>query len=294
MTRLRALAVTVALTACGSDPAPPAGPDVYTLTGAPPTPEQLTVGDRVRTLILRVEDRAGADHRQTACAMTALLFDVTAMSTVVPAGIDASSDCRFYATPPETDWQRQRGVCAGAINVSSAALMDTVGYCPNPGARLPIENALTSCGALAGDRHGDVSSMDEGIPGDVVTDLAGRIELPTAVQILGPSDLPVFTWPASGDLEVTWRSTGATSAVVRIDAVTGEANTGPAIICRARQSGRVTVPQALLAQANFRANNARLRVWSYRDRTVTAEQGMTWRLVGATGSSMLLQGRSDR
>ena len=100
------------------------------------------------------------------------------------------------------------------------------------------------------------------------------------------------TRPASGDLDVQWTSADATSALVRIEpeGATNPAST-PTIVCVARTAGRVRVPQARIAQANFRAGDAGVGVWSYRDGTTMAEGGKTYRVSGAMGSSVLLQAR---
>ena len=82
------------------------------------------------------------------------------------------------------------------------------------------------------------------------------------------------------------------SALVRIEpeGATDPAST-PTIVCVARTAGRVRVPQALIAQANLRTTDVRVRVWSYRDGTTMAEGGKTYRVSGAASSSLVLQGR---
>lgn len=283
----------VAALGCGGDDATPSGVGSgYALTQRPPIPERVAAGDEVRSIVVFREDRTGATRDVTRCGLSTVLFDATAASTVVPAALDAESDCRFYASAPEVAFQRMRWVCAGAITVNAGSLMQSVGLCPSPGATVRYETTLTGCGTLSSDRRAQVGSLDEGVMGDVVTDLAGTALLPTGVTITAPSALPVATWPASGDLDVQWSSADATSALVRIEpeGATDPAST-PTIVCVARTAGRVRVPQALIAQANFRTMDARVRVWSYRDGTTMAEGGKTYRVSGAASSSLVLQGR---
>ncbi len=284
--------VSVALLGCGggdSAPATTAGSG-YALTQTPPVPQRVALNDNVRSLVVYREERAGAARDTTRCGLQTALFDATVASSVVPAAIDAASDCRFYASAPETDFQRMRWVCAGAVNVVAGTLMQNVGLCPSAGATVRWDSLLTSCGTLGADRSASLSSMDEGIPGDSVTDLAATARLPSAVVISAPSTLPVTTWPASGDLVVQWSSSDATSALVRLepDAASDPATT-PTIICVAHTAGQVTVPAALITQGNFRTFDARLHVWSFRDGTTTAEGGRTYRVSGAASSSVVLQ-----
>jgi len=252
----------------------------------------VAAGDVVRSIVVAREERAGASRDVTRCTLSTVLFDGAVASAVVPAGIEADADCRFYASAPEVDFQRMRWTCAGAIEVGAGSLSQNIGLCPSAGATVRYETELTSCGTLGTDRRATVTSVDDGIMGDVVTDLSAEARLPSAVAITAPTALAVTTWPASGDLDVQWTSADATSALVRIEpeGSTGGAST-PTIICVARTAGRVTVPQALIAQANFRTMDARVRVWSYRDTTVQAEDGKAYRVSGAMGSSVVLQQR---
>lgn len=286
-------AVLAVVGGCGGDEAvPPGTGSGYALTQRPPIPERVAAGDAVRSIVVFREDRTGTTRDVTRCGLATVLFDAPTASTVVPAGIDGAADCRFYASVPEVEFQRMRWVCAGAIAVSAGLLMQNVGLCPAAGATVRYETTLATCGTLSSDRRALLGSLDEGVMGDVVTDLAGTALMPTGVTLTAPSTLPVTTWPASGDLEVQWTSADATSALVRIEpeAATNPAST-PTIVCVAHTAGRVVVPQALLAQANFRAMDARVRVWSYRDGTTMAEGGKTYRVSGATSSSVLLQAR---
>lgn len=285
----RALAVAVVLAGCGDDAAPGGPGSGYALTQRPPIPERVAVGDVVRSIVVFREERVGAARDGTRCGLSAVLFDGAVASSVVPAGIEAEADCRFYASPPEADFQRMRWTCAGAIEVTAGPLTQNVGACPSPGAPVRYETDLTMCGTLSSERRATVTSVDDSIPGDVVTDLSVLALLPTPVVITSPTTLAVTTWPASGDLDVQWTSADATSALVRIERE-GTMG-GAAIVCVARTAGRVRVPQALIAQANFRTMDARVRVWSYRDATTTAENGKTYRVSGATASSVVLQGR---
>lgn len=287
-------AVLLVLGACGGDDAPGSGTGAgYALTQRPPVPERVAAGDAVRSIVVYREDRTGASRDVTRCGLMTYLFDATTASTVVAAGIDADADCRFYASAPEADFQRMRPVCAGAVDVAAGSLMQTVGFCPDASATMiRYDNELSGCGTLGSDRRATIGSVDDGIPGDVVTDLATTAALPTAVTITSPSALTVTTWPESGDLSVQWTSADATSALVRIEregAASGSAS--PTIVCVARTAGRVTVPQALIAQANFRAMDARVHVWSYRDVNALAEGGKIYRVSGAMSSSLVLQGR---
>ncbi len=264
----------------------------YALTERPPIPERVAFGESVRAIVVAREERVGASRDGTRCSLSTVLFEATTSETVTPAGIDSEADCRFYASAPEVVFQRMRWTCAGAVEVSAGLLTQNVGLCPAAGATVRYETELTSCGTLASDRRATVTSVDDGIMGDVVTDLSAEARLPTAVAITAPTALAVTTWPASGDLDVQWTSADATSALVRIEpeGSTNPAST-PTIICVARTAGRVRVPQALIAQANFRAMDARVRVWSYRDTTVRAENGKAYRVSGATASSVVLQQR---
>ncbi len=285
-----ALALLVSSAGCGDD-ATPTGPNDYALVNPAPIPQTLTAGERVRVLIVRRQDRLGADRRGVACGMTTLLFDVTQSAPNPPAAIDNANDCRFYGSDPTQSFPRQRQVCAGAINVSSGALMQTVGFCPS-GSNPALDVDFATCGDLGSTRMGTLSSMDEGVEGDAVTDLMARVELPTAPTITSPSSLPVTTWPESGDLELAWTSDGATSAMVRLaPAEGGDPASLPVIVCTPSRNGRARVSQEIIAQAMFRARDVRVEVWSYRDLEATAEGGTRYRVVGAMGSSVVLQGR---
>lgn len=295
MRSVRGAVATAAVMAlgCGGDDATPSGVGSgYALTQRPPIPERVAAGDAVRSIVVFREDRTGTTRDVTRCGLSTVLFDAPVSSTVVPAALDAETDCRFYGSAPEVDFQRMRWVCAGAITVAAGSLSQTVGLCPSAGATVRYETTLTGCGTLSSDRSALVGSLDEGVMGDVVTDLAGTALLPTGVTITAPSTLAVATWPASGDLDVQWSSADATSALVRIEpeGATNPAST-PTIVCVARTAGRVRVPQSLIAQANFRTMDARVRVWSFRDGTTMAEGGKTYRVSGATSSSVVLQGR---
>jgi hypothetical protein len=295
MRRTRAVltaVVALALGGCGGDAAPPGVGDGYVLTQRPPIPERVAAGDAVRSIVVFREDRVGARREAVRCGLSTVLFDAAGPSTVVAAGIDAAADCRFYASAPEIDFQRMRWVCAGAVTVTAGPLTQTVGLCPAAGATVRYETTLSGCGTLSSERVAQLGSLDEGIMGDVVTDLAAEARLPTGVTITAPTALTVATWPEAGDLDVRWTSADATSALVRIEP-DGDFDpaTAPTIVCVARTAGRVTVPQALIAQGNFRTRDVRVRVWSYRDGTTTAEGGKTYRVSGATSSSVVLQGR---
>ncbi len=285
--RAHTLALALALTACGGDDAPPSGPNGYTLSGNSPFPAQLAAGQSVRNLVLRAETRAGADMRQQRCGYSFVLFDVTRASTQTPAATGASGDCKLYTAPPESDYTPQRWVCAGGINTVSAALMQLQGFCPMMGATPPWEGDFRSCGGFFTDRAAAVSSADEIGPDDQVTDLTGSVRFPTAVEVTQPTGFTVTTWPASGDLVVAWTSAEATSAVVRVEP-DGATRAGPTIVCAPRVNGAMRVDAALIDRAGFRAMNARVHVWSYRETPAQAE-GHTWNLVGAMGTSLLLQ-----
>jgi len=288
-----ALAVASLGLGCGDDPAPTGPGAGYALPRRSPLPETLRLdAPTVRTLVVRHEERANPDGRGIVCGLSTLLFDVTAASANNPAALDETNGCRLYTEAPEGYYARQRQVCAGALSLRSGGLDDTLAFCPQPGGRVPTEQPLSSCGSIARDRTLSVLSADEGVEGDVVTDLMGTMRFPTAVIITEPTRLAIATWPASGDLVVAWESADATSALVRIERVpVGDASASPLIVCNPTQQGRVVVRQDLLAQAGFRTQNARVRVWSFRDEDTQAEGGQTYRLSGAMVSSLYLQAR---
>ncbi len=278
---------------CG-DEAPPTGPGSgYALPRRSPLPETLRLDTPpVRALVVRHEERANPDGRGIVCGLTTLLFNVTAASANNPAALDEANGCRLYTEAPEVYYARQRQVCAGALSLRSGGLDDTLSFCPQPGGRVPIEQPLSSCGSIARDRSLSVLSADEGVEGDAVTDLMGTMRFPTAVIITEPTRLAVTTWPASGDLVVAWESAEATSALVRIERVpAGDPSASPLIVCNPTQQGRVVVGQDLLAQAGFRMQNARVRVWSFRDEDTPAEGGRSYRLSGAMVNNLYLQAR---
>jgi hypothetical protein len=287
------LLAALALAGCGDDPAPTGPGAGYTLPRRSPLPETLRLEDGpVRTLLVRHEERANPDGRGIVCGLTTLLFDVTAASGNSPAAIDDTNGCRLYTEAPEVYYPRQRQVCAGAFSLRSGGLDDTLSFCPPMGARPPIEQALSSCGAIGRDRSATVLSADEGVEGDAVTDLTGTLRFPTAVIITEPTRLAIATWPEAGDLTVAWESAEATSALVRIERVAvADPSASPVILCNPTRQGRVVVRQDLLAQAGFRTQDARVRVWSFRDNDVQAEGGRTYRLSGAMVSNLYLQAR---
>lgn len=285
------LALALALCGCGDDATPSGGSSDYALPNPAPVPQALSAGDRVRVLIVRREDRAGAARRDVTCGLTTLLFDVTQSAPNPPAAIDNANNCRFYGSDPTRTFPQQRQVCAGAINVSSGALMQTIGFCPT-GSNPALDVTFPTCGDLGSTRMGALSSMDELGADDAVTDLMARVELPTAPAITGPSELPTTTWPESGDLDITWTSLDATSAMVRLTpAEGGDPASLPVVICTPSRNGRVRVSQEIIAQSMFRARDVRVEVWSYRDLDATAENGARYRVVGAMATNLVLQGR---
>lgn len=278
---------------CSDDSDGPAGPGSgYDLALTSPFPETLSLNDRLRTVVLRYEDRVNLDGRGTRCTATSLTLDVTSATAASPAAIDNANRCRLYTAAPELAWARQRPLCVGAYAIASGNLQEAITFCPQPGASaVRFEQTLSGCGGFASQRLAQISSVDEGVEGDAVTDLMGNVEFPSAVTITGPSALPIVTWPAEGDLTLTWEASGATSALVRVEAATvTDPSASPVIVCNPSRQGRVTVSQSLIAQANFRSLEARVRITSFRDREVTAA-GSTWRLSGATSSNLTLQAR---
>lgn len=287
--KLRALSTVAALVAvsCGNATPAPTGSNEYTLRGTSPYPERVTAAQTVRTLVLRGEDRAGADMRALRCGYSFMMFNVMRPSTQTPTAVDTSGDCRLYMTPPENDYTGQGWVCAGAISVSSGELTQTTGFCPVQGSAGPWEGDLRGCGGFFNRREATVSSVDEIGPDDQVTDLMGTVRFPTVPVIQQPTTLVVHTWPSSGPLTVVWNSLDATSAVVRIEP-DGATRMGPTIVCTPRTNGRMYIEAGLIDRGGFRAGTSRLRVWSFRETAVQAE-GHVWNLVGAVGSNVLLQ-----
>jgi hypothetical protein len=287
MTRARLLIAALALASCGDGAPAPETANGYTLSGNPPLPTRLAAGQSVRSLVLRAETRVGGVASAQRCGYQFALFDVTRASTQAPVASDSNGDCRLYMTPPESEYPAQQWVCAGAINTESGALTRNTGFCPLMGATPTWEADFPSCGGFFTDHAAAVSSGDEIGPEDHVTDLTGTVRFPTSVEVTQPTTFSVTTWPAAGDLVVAWTSAGATSAVVRVEPDT-PTRTGPTIVCAPRVNGAMRVEAALIDRAGFRASQSRLSVWSYREATVQAE-GHTWRLAGATGTSVQLQ-----
>jgi hypothetical protein len=286
MMRMQLLVATLTvLTACGGDT--PAGPNDYTLSGRNPLPEALTMGQQVRTVLIVAETRTGADMRGNRCGFQFPVFDVIRASEQTPQATGMSGDCRLYMAPPETAYNNQRWVCAGGFNVESGSLTQNQGFCPMEATAAPWEGTYRNCGALFESRSATLASVDEIGPDDQVTDLMGTVRFSTPPTVTQPTGFTVTTWPASGDLVVAWTSADATSAVVRIepDATT---RMGPTILCTPRTNGTMRIDAALIDMGRFRAAPARLRVWSYRETTVQA-MGRAWQLVGAMGTSVLLQ-----
>lgn len=282
-----ALFATLALASCGDSTPVPETPNGYTLSGTPPLPSRLAASQSVRSLVLRAETRVGGVATAQRCGYQFALFDVTRASTQTPLASDSSGDCRLYMTPPESEYPAQQWVCAGAITVESGALMQTSGFCPLMGATPTWDADFRGCGGIFSERSATVSSGDEIGPEDHVTDLSGTVRFPTSVLVTQPTTFSVTTWPATGDLVVSWTSSDATSAVVRIEPDTAT-RTGPTIVCSPRVNGTMRIEAALIDRAGFRASQSRLTVWSYRESTTQAE-GHTWKLAGAMGTSIQLQ-----
>lgn len=282
-----ALFAALALASCGDSTPVPESPNGYTLSGTPPLPSRLAASQSVRSLVLRAETRVGGVATAQRCGYQFALFDVTRASTQTPLASDSSGDCRLYMTPPESEYPAQQWVCAGAITVESGALMQTSGFCPLMGATPTWEADFRGCGGIFTERSATVSSGDEIGPEDHVTDLSGTVRFPTSVLVTQPTTFSVTTWPATGDLVVSWTSSDATSAVVRIEPDTAT-RTGPTIVCSPRVNGTMRIEAALIDRAGFRASQSRLTVWSYRESTTQAE-GHTWKLAGAMGTSIQLQ-----
>jgi hypothetical protein len=276
------------LAACSADPAAgDGGTGPSPLTQPPPLKQPLTVGAPVRTVVVRYEEREGLARRDTTCGVTALLFNTTANPTVTATTIDPAG-CRLYVADPDADLRRQRWLCAGALNVSSGALMSTFGLCPT-GTNVTFDTAFSMCGAIASSRTAAVSSMME-IAEDVVTDLNGTARFPAPVRMTAPNELGIGSWPANGPLEVRWTSADATSAMVTIEPETATA-TSPRIVCPAVLNGYVSVPATMIDQVGLRNITARLKVWSFRDGTTMAEGNNTYRISGAMVTNFTLQGR---
>lgn len=286
---MRRLALTLtALAGCyGEDP--PAVND-YALSGVSPLPERVAAGDHIRSIVVGHEVRAGAERRDQQCTVTALLFDATTASSTVAAQSDAESGCKFYATRPESDFTRQRWICAGAIGVTSASVREQLGFCPMPPTTAPVYRfTLGGCGNILGNGNAHLASMDEGIEGDVLTDLDADVTLPANVIIQSPSTLSTVTWPESGDLTVTWTGVGATSAVVRLEPTAPTATS--VIVCNPRRNGTQRIPADMIAQAMYRTTDVKVTVTAFRQTIVMAESGTGYTLAGSSSSNLVLQGR---
>ncbi len=296
----RTFVLVSAITSAGGcgDPVPVAPEGAtggYLLPRRSPFPEVLALdAPNPRGVVLRYEDRVNRDGRGTRCAVSTLLFDVTTAPMNPVLNIDNENGCRLYTSAPETFYPRQRHVCAGALSIRSGGLDTTLTFCPLMGAtRVAWDQDLPGCGNFSGDRRATVRSMDEGVEGDVVTDLNGTVEFPTAVRITGPSTLAVTSWPASGDLVVTWESAMATSALLRLElADVPDPSASPVVICNPARQGRVVIRQDMIAQGTFRTQNARVRVWSFRDTDTRAMGNTVYRMTGAMVSNLWLQGRN--
>ncbi|MBI5517595.1 MAG: hypothetical protein HY909_27745 [Deltaproteobacteria bacterium] len=288
--RSLALACCSALLAtCGGDPAAPQVNNSYALTGGSPYPERFMVGDQVRTILVREEFRTGADQRGNTCGLTALVFEVTNGSTVLPTTIDNDNNCRLYVQPVEAQYPRQRFQCVGALGVSNGGTTEQFGLCPQGASTPAFENDFRSCQALLANRRVRLTSGNEGIMGDVLMDLDAEVDMPGVVTIVKPSELPTATWPAAGDLDVEWRGLDATSAVVMLESMSAD---GPRIWCTPRINGQVRIRADMIEQVMFRTRDARVRIVALRDRTVMAEGGArAYRLSGASINSVRLQGR---
>lgn len=280
-----------ALGACSADPGGgDAGSTLTPLQQTPPLKQPLTLNAPVRTIVVRHEERAGAQRRDTQCGITALLFNTSTAPTVTATTIDPAG-CRLYVNDPDEDLQRQRWLCAGALNIASGPLMTTFGLCPAGSGRVTYDAVLSMCGTIASARTASVSSMME-IDGDVLTDLTATARFPTPVQMTAPNNLGIGSWPATGPLEVRWTSSDATSAMVTIEPETvtpGAMN--PRIVCPVVLNGYVQVPAGMLDQVGFRTLDARMKVWSFRDDTAMAEGNNTYRVSGAMVTNFTLQGR---
>jgi hypothetical protein len=144
-----------------------------------------------------------------------------------------------------------------------------------------------SCDRIAPDNPIEFASGNE-IDGDVLQDLDGMVNFPSALAIQEPTSLGVTTWPATGDLSVRWTSAGATSALVTI---TPRAGTGSRIVCNPHTNGSLTIDAMLIDRSGLRTQDALVRIASYRDVTTTAESGKTYRLAAGLADSVLMQGR---
>jgi hypothetical protein len=280
--------LTVAvLCACGGGEEVPLTPNGYLIRGTTPYPERLAVGTNPRNIVLRVETGVGGVATATRCGYSLVMFDTTTASTQMPLATGESGDCSLYMDAPERDYPRQRWVCAGGINMESGSLMLVSAFCPPMGATPPWEGEFRTCGDLLTSRMATVSSGNEIGSDDVLTDLTGTVRFPTRPVITQPTNLNVTTWPATGPITVAWTTSDATSVVVRIAPDTAT-RSGPVIVCKPRVNGSIFVDAALLDRGNFRASMSRISVWSYRENTVQAK-GRAYNLVGAVGSSLLMQ-----
>lgn len=290
LTAATAALSSYALGACSADPggAADGGSTLTPLSQTPPLKQPLTLNAPVRTIVVRHEERAGSQRRDTQCGITALLFNTSAAPTVTATTIDAAG-CRLYVSDPDDDLQRQRWLCAGALNVASGPLMTTFGMCPT--GRVTFDAVLNMCGTIASARTATVSSMME-IDGDVLTDLNATARFPAPVRMTAPNDLGIGSWPANGPLEVRWTSADATSAMVTIEPETPSATgMNPRIVCPVVLNGYVQVPAGMIDQVGLRTLDARLKVWSFRDDTVMAEGNNPYRISGAMVTNFTLQGR---
>lgn len=241
---------------CGDDP-PPAVTNDYALSGVPPLPEHLASGDHVRTLVVGHAVRAGADRRDQQCSVTALLFDANERVHGRRGAVGRRHRLpllrhapRGRLRPPALDLcGRHRRDLAGRERAARA-----VPRRPDARAELPVHPARVRL-HLAGNGSAHLASMDEGIPGDVLTDLNTDVALPGGVVIHSPSELTTVTWPESGDLTVTWTGAGATSAVVRLEPTDPAATS--VIVCNPRRNGTQRVPADMIAQAMFRTQDVK-------------------------------------
>ena len=291
--RFSILAVTsLAAVACGPGGGGDAGMDVVAGSLSGEGPFLAAAAGNVRQIVITnyaAQTQAGEAAR---CALRADLFDATLPRTLDVMGTEG--ECRMYSGSSNLALTSQHWVCAGAINVTYPGREEHVGACRAAGSTVPEEatrrDSMIECAGLTAGTAIQVTSVDEIGAEDVVRDLDTSVTLPTAVAITMPTDLGVFTWPESGDMQVRWTSANAQSAVVTVEVrnPTGPTST---IVCQPRTNGQVTIPAVLIQQANFRMTDALVRVGSYRDVSVTAETDKTYRVYAGFSSALLLQAR---
>ena len=269
------IALVVLSARCGGGPAS---------SDAVPFVTSISPGTSVRNIVVTQYAGSTQAGEPAACSLEADLFDVTTAANRATTMTDG--DCALYADGAPLSFDGQNWICAGAVVASYGGRSENLTYCPSGG--LPFRRiGPLDCTGLNPGTSVAISSADD-IDGDVLTDLQATVTLPGAISITQPTTLGVVTWPASGSLDVRWSSENAGSALVTIEARSNPSGS-PMIVCHPGANGSVTVAAALVDAGGFRTRESMLRVFSYRDTTVTAEGSHEYRVWGAVESGVLLQ-----